>query len=79
MPNLCEECPIPKKIGFCCSSNPETGATREVLLKRSLQVITVCDQLQNDGSCGIYNERPEACASYACEELYAMGLGAQRE
>jgi hypothetical protein len=79
MPNLCEGCPIVTKIDFCCSSNPETGGTRAVRFRNSGQTTTVCNYLENDGTCGVYEERPPDCASYACEELYALGLGGQGE
>ena len=79
MPNLCETCTIATKIDYCCSSDPKTGTTKEVRLRKTGYSATVCDKLQSDGSCGIYYERPEACASYACEKAYEQGLGAQRE
>lgn len=77
MANLCERCPMETKVAFCCSSNPETDATREVRLKRSGQIITVCDMLENDGSCGIYYDRSQDCRAFVCEDLYALGLGGQ--
>ena len=79
MPNLCETCPIATKIDICCSSNPETGTAKEARLVKDGYSTFVCNSLQSDGSCGIYDERPEDCSSFVCEEIYALGLGAQRE
>ena len=79
MSNLCETCPIAMKIDTCCSSNPETGKIKEVRLVEDGYSTTVCSSLQSDGSCGIYYERPQDCDDYVCEEIYALGLGAQRE
>lgn len=81
----CETCPISIKARECCDSNPETGTTKRFRLittKGGTTVeerITVCDNLQTNGLCGVYYERPEDCRAYSCEALYALGLGAQRE
>lgn len=74
MANLCEKCPITKKIGECCSSNPETGETKILRFSKSGRKISVCNNFSTDGSCEIYYERPEACKTYTCEEVYTMGL-----
>lgn len=79
MSNLCETCPIATKIDTCCSSDPETGTTKEVRLVKDGYSTIVCTSLQSDGSCGIYEERPQDCVSYDCEDIYALGLGAQRK
>lgn len=74
MPSLCETCPILEIIDTCCSSNPDTGATKIVRSKRTGETIEVCDNLGTDGGCEIYDERPEQCREYVCEEIYAQGL-----
>jgi len=78
MPNPCETCPITDKIAFCCSSNPETGKSKLMRFTKSRQTVYTCDKLTTDGSCEIYNERPEACKGYSCEEVYSMGLNSER-
>ena len=75
MSSACEKCPISKKIACCCGSNPETGETKTVKIKKTGQKVTACKSLGPDGSCLIYDERPEDCGAYVCEEIYAMGLG----
>jgi hypothetical protein len=62
------------KIAICCSSNPDTGKTRVVRFTRSRQLVGVCDNLENDGSCGGYIDRPEPCKAYVCPKIYEMGL-----
>lgn len=78
MPNLCETCPIQTKTEYCCGSSPQTGETGPVRFKKSGLIVDVCAQLENDGKCADYSQRPEPCKGYECEKLYSLGLGAQR-
>jgi len=75
VPNPCEKCPIREIIDNCCSSNPETGGSKTIKFKG--QIISVCENLANDGSCSIYDERPEDCRAYVCERVYAIGLNSE--
>jgi len=77
MINPCESCPMADKIALCCSSNPETGRTKTLKFIKTQQLIRVCDKFQTDGSCGVYDERPDDCRSFVCERVYSMGLNSE--
>ncbi len=77
--SLCEKCPLPVKAEYCCRSNPDTQAVKTFTNKATGELLTVCSDLQTDGSCATYYERPDACSGYECEQLYSEGLGASRE
>lgn len=77
--SLCEKCPLPLKVDYCCRSNPDTQETKVFINKRSGELLIACSDLRTDGNCASYEERPEACRAYECEELYSQGLGANRE
>lgn len=74
--SICERCPIDNKIEECCGSHPETGASKQLRIRKTRQIIEVCPELQTDGRCGDYLRRPDACKAQAYEKLYAQGLGA---
>ena len=65
--NPCYECPI-EEIYFCCKYHPETGETKELMLKDGT-IRIVCPSLNLEGLCTeIDNEerRGGACRSYEC-------------
>lgn len=74
MANFCEKCPIDVKAVYCCGSNPETGTSKNLFIGSSGKVLEVCDELQEDGTCGNYLRRPEDCSAYGCEEWISQGL-----
>jgi hypothetical protein len=77
MTTACEKCTMDTKVEFCCGSNPVTGKTKLMMSNETGEIFSVCNRLAADGSCKIYDRRPEACKAYACEEVYAMGLNSQ--
>lgn len=72
--NTCEVCPIKRKARECCGVNPETNAFKFFKFANG-ERIQVCSELQTDGLCGSYEQRPDVCRVYACDYLYAQGLG----
>ncbi len=76
---LCETCPLPVKADYCCKSNPDSQATKTFINRTTGLALTVCSELQTNGACASYYDRPDACRGYECEELYSQGLGANRQ
>jgi len=72
----CHDCPLYEKVHVCCGRHPETG--RRAMLKiAGNRAVLVCPNLDENGLCRIYRERPLACRQYFCErfdsgfEIYA--------
>lgn len=78
MSSLCERCPIVIKAENCCGSDPRTRKFVLLTNRRTGMRVQVCPELETDGSCRIYYERPQECKSYVCENLYAQGLDSSR-
>lgn len=88
MPNMCESCPLPKKIRECCGYKPEQEIGRRekaVLVTRggvrTGEKVIVCPELNvKDGSCNVYgtSQMPERCDAVGCAEWYGQGLGVHR-
>ena len=70
---ICLECDILEKIENCCSSHPETGKTVELILSGGL-IVEACPNLNEDGECIVYDDRPDACREYMCPRLYELDL-----
>lgn len=72
--SICEVCSIKRKARECCGIHPETNAFKFFKFT-SGKKIQVCSELQTDGRCGCYKQRPYVCRAYSCDDLYAQGLG----
>lgn len=71
--SLCDNCDFEDKIGYCCSSHPETGETKELRTGEGL-LFLVCPNLSQEGNCQIYENRPEPCGEYECPRMYEIDL-----
>jgi Fe-S-cluster containining protein len=74
MGNVCEQCPIRKKAELCCGIQPETDKYKFFIDQKRKTRFQVCIYLNTDGTCDIYDERPEECRGYGCETWYAQGM-----
>lgn len=63
----CAQCDILDKLRYCCACHPETGESVDVVVKG--QLLNACPNLDYQGKCAVYEERPEVCRRYLCPKV----------
>jgi Fe-S-cluster containining protein len=60
---ICIGCDFKVKLQYCCYSHPETGKTK-VLKLHNGNVVSACPNLDEEGLCMDYENRPSDCRDY---------------
>ncbi len=60
----CLDCDLKQKLFYCCGNHPLTGKTK--ILEIGNVVYEACVNLNEDGLCSIYDNRPEVCRRFEC-------------
>jgi len=73
--NPCDKCSIDDKIYNCCGRYPETGETACMDNKGPQR--RACPNLNNQGACSVYENRPLRCRTFFCSrfDTYCIGWG----
>ena len=71
--SICNDCDIEEKIAECCGSNPETGESALLTLYTG-DIVEACPNLNADGYCMDYKNRPGQCSSNQCYKINEMDL-----
>jgi Fe-S-cluster containining protein len=64
---ICSNCSIFQKLICCCGEHPETR--EKVKLEVDGEEFEACPHLTKEGLCGSYNNRPEICSEFHCQDL----------
>lgn len=74
--NPCYGCCIEDTQYFleeCCWRHPETKETSKLELDDG-NIIYACPNLGSDGTCQVYDKRPEVCKDYFCPKFSELDL-----
>ncbi|MBU1623060.1 MAG: hypothetical protein KJ597_05805 [Nanoarchaeota archaeon] len=62
----CQECPLDKKLSYCCLTHPETVEQENITIGEI--IFSACPNFTENENCSIYESRPDACKSFDCEK-----------
>jgi len=74
--NPCDNCRLDDLqffISYCCWKHPETHKSVTLELSNG-KIIEACPNLDAEGFCKIYDQRPKACQEYQCPKFYELDL-----